>query len=40
VVKQRNLPGEPMDLGNMRKLGVQRLVAYYEVTNHGRVCGG
>jgi hypothetical protein len=27
VVKQKNLPGEPMTLGNMRELGVQRLVA-------------
>jgi hypothetical protein len=25
---ERNRPGDPMDLGNMRHLGVQRLAAY------------
>jgi hypothetical protein len=28
MAKQKQPPGEPMDLGNMRRLGVQRLVAY------------
>jgi hypothetical protein len=27
VAKQRQPPGQPMDLGNMRQLGVQNLVA-------------
>jgi hypothetical protein len=27
MVKQKNPPGDPMTLGNMRHLGVQRLVA-------------
>jgi hypothetical protein len=26
----RNPPGDPMTLGNMRRLGVQRLVATYD----------
>jgi hypothetical protein len=28
MAKPKQPPGEPMDLGNMRRLGVQRLVAY------------
>jgi hypothetical protein len=27
-VKSKQPPGDPMTLGNMRQLGVQRLVAY------------
>jgi hypothetical protein len=29
MAKPKQPPGEPMMLGNMRRLGVQRLVAYY-----------
>ena len=28
MAKPKHPPGDPMDLGNMRRLGVQRLVAY------------